>query len=119
MTSLKAMLALAATILGLVASGAALAHGGHRFHHGPRVGVFIGGPVWSPWWYSPPPPRYYYYGYPPVVTSPPAYIEKGDDEDAPADRSSDWHYCPESKAYYPYVKECPGGWQRVKPTPPS
>ncbi len=23
----------------------------------------------------------------------------------------------ESKTYYPYVKECPGGWQRVTPQP--
>ena len=30
-----------------------------------------------------------------------------------------WHYCPESKTFYPYVKECPAGWQRVAPTPPD
>ncbi len=28
-----------------------------------------------------------------------------------------WYYCAESKTYYPYVKECPGGWQRVTPQP--
>jgi len=33
---------------------------------------------------------------------------------APA-QSSYWYYCAESKTYYPYVKECPGGWQRVTP----
>ena len=24
-----------------------------------------------------------------------------------------WYYCPASRAYYPYVRECAGGWQRV------
>jgi hypothetical protein len=30
-----------------------------------------------------------------------------------------WYYCGASKAYYPYVKECPGGWQKVLPQPPG
>jgi hypothetical protein len=30
-----------------------------------------------------------------------------------------WYFCPESRAYYPYVRECAGGWQRVAPQPPS
>ncbi|HTO48891.1 MAG TPA: hypothetical protein VML91_14720 [Burkholderiales bacterium] len=30
-----------------------------------------------------------------------------------------WYYCPASKAYYPYVRECAGGWQAVSPQPPS
>lgn len=29
-----------------------------------------------------------------------------------------WHYCKESGGYYPYVRECPGGWQMVPATPP-
>jgi hypothetical protein len=28
-----------------------------------------------------------------------------------------WYYCPDAKAYYPYVKECPKGWMKVVPTP--
>ena len=31
---------------------------------------------------------------------------------------ADWYYCAESRSYYPYVRECPGGWQRVPATPP-
>ncbi|HUL00131.1 MAG TPA: hypothetical protein VLX29_04670 [Nitrospirota bacterium] len=27
------------------------------------------------------------------------------------------YYCQESKTYYPYVKQCPGGWMKVVPTP--
>jgi len=30
-----------------------------------------------------------------------------------------WYFCPGANAYYPYVRECPGGWQRVAPQPPS
>ena len=41
---------------------------------------------------------------------PQRYIEQSQ----PADS---WYYCADSKAYYPYVKDCPGGWQRVSPTP--
>lgn len=30
-----------------------------------------------------------------------------------------WYYCKGSGAYYPYVKECPGGWHKVSATPPD
>jgi hypothetical protein len=33
-------------------------------------------------------------------------------------RPSYWYYCPSSNAYYPYVKDCPEGWQQVAPQPP-
>ena len=30
-----------------------------------------------------------------------------------------WYYCREADKYYPYVKQCPGGWMKVVPnTPP-
>jgi hypothetical protein len=29
-----------------------------------------------------------------------------------------WYYCRNPAGYYPYVKECAGGWQPVTPTPP-
>ena len=31
-----------------------------------------------------------------------------------------WYYCPDSKAYYPYVQQCPTAWLKVIPqtTPP-
>jgi len=49
-----------------------------------------------------------------------AHVERGDDaQSVPQDQAPPaWYYCPESKAYYPYVKECPGGWQQVAPQPP-
>ena len=29
-----------------------------------------------------------------------------------------WYYCQNAKGYYPYIKQCPGGWQQVDPKPP-
>lgn len=115
---MKLMSTLVIILLGAIVSGSALAHNGHSNVH---FGVFIGGPVFVPWYY--PAPYYYYpypYYYPPVVTvpsSPPTYIEQGGGQ-APAQSQAYWYYCADAKAYYPYVKECPGGWQRVAPQPP-
>jgi hypothetical protein len=50
------------------------------------------------------------------------YIEQGGGQAAPAPQQTQanyWYYCAESQAYYPYVKECPGGWQQVEPQPPA
>lgn len=88
--------------------------------HGGRVhfGIAVGGPYWyypPPYYYYPPP----YYYYPPVVavpSAPPVYIERND---ASERANAYWYYCPDSKAYYPYVKECASPWQRVEPRPPS
>jgi hypothetical protein len=44
--------------------------------------------------------------------SPPVYVERID----PAEQGS-WYYCEQERGYYPYVKECPAGWQRVAPQP--
>ena len=29
-----------------------------------------------------------------------------------------WYYCPSAQNYYPYVTQCPVGWQQVPATPP-
>jgi len=86
----------------------------HRsfFHHpccfGPRVFIGVGVGV----------PLVYPYGYPvyspPVVveSAPPAYVQP---------EQQYWYYCQDAHAYYPYVTECPSGWQQVIPqaSPPS
>ncbi|MGZ5151041.1 MAG: hypothetical protein ACXWI6_13460, partial [Burkholderiales bacterium] len=57
-------------------------------------------------------PLYPYYGYSsPYYSYAPGY---GAPEAAPAY----WYYCPAYRAYYPYVQDCPGGWQAVAPQPP-
>lgn len=102
-------LALSAILVAMLASAPALA--GHSGGH-VRFGVFIGGPIypWYPWGYYP-----YYPYYPPAVpAAPPTYIEQG-----AAQQQGYWYYCAASKTYYPYVKECPAGWQRVVPQPRS
>ena len=104
-------------VLSAIASTSAFAWRG-----GVRFGVFVGPGFWYP------PPYYYGYGYPyyyppyypPVVVAPaPIYIEQGAAAPALASPLTQgyWYYCDESKAYYPYTKECPAGWQRVAPQP--
>ena len=116
MKTTKIGLGLAVLLVGILASEAALAHGG-----GGRgrlsIGLHFGAPVyWHPWpayTYVVPPPVYY----PPVVvqSSPPVYVER---QDAPAsDAGGWWYYCEATRGYYPYVKECPQGWQKVPPAP--
>jgi len=104
-------------------------HGGGYGHGYYRSGVdvVIGGSFWGPPWYYPP---YYYsqpyyapyypYPYSPVVevpSEPPVYIERSRPDSSALPNL--WFYCPESKTYYPYVKECSGGWQTVPAAPPS
>ena len=98
--------------LGLCGSGFALADG-HRHGHS-HVGIGLGFYFGPPYFYPPP----YYYPYPPVVVAPapaapPVYIEQ-----APSTAQNDyWYYCYRPEGYYPYVKDCPGGWHRVEPEP--
>jgi len=100
---------------------AAPAFAWHRAHVG--VGLYFGVPVggyyyppYSPYYYPP----YSYYPYPaPVVVpaQPQTYVEQPQAPAAQAQPQGYWYYCAGSNAYYPYVKECPGGWQRVSPQP--
>ena len=92
----------------VVASTSVLAHGRGRVH----LGLHFGFPIYHPYWYYPPPPVYYY---PVTPVSPPVYVER---EPAPQAQDQWWYYCESSRGYYPYVKECPAGWQRVPPAPP-
>ena len=121
MKTTRTVLALALLTAGFLAAEPAMA-----WHHGrARVGVgfYFGVPVSGfPYYY---PPYYAYYPpyYPPAVVvqpQPTVYIEQGGAPaaaPAPAPAANYWYYCAGSRTYYPYVKECPGGWQRVAPQP--
>lgn len=138
-----AFLVLAMIAMSLLPSGSALAghgHGGGHWHghggghvHG-SVGIFLGpsfGPYYpgfygDPFFYGYPPP---YYGYPaPVIVTPqqpPVYIEQAPQyqTDAPQSYSEQqqeyfWYHCKKPEGYYPYIKDCPAGWQKVTPEPP-
>jgi hypothetical protein len=117
-------------LFGTLASGTAMAqHRGHGHGHGHsgnvRFGISLGFPIFAPAYY---PARYYAYpayaypapayAYPRAVigySSPPVYVEQGVAQAAPAPSQAqgDWYYCAASQTYYPYVGECPAGWQRV------
>ena len=105
-------------LLGSTAVPGYAQHGG-GWHGG--GGGWHGG--WGPgWWYPyygyPYPYAYpYQYGYPayspPVVEgSSQTYIQ----QEAPPQQF--WYYCQNPQGYYPYVRECPAGWQQVAPQPP-
>lgn len=38
---------------------------------------------------------------------------------APAPPQGEWYYCADSRAFYPYVRDCARGWQRVPSQPPD
>lgn len=112
---------LAMICLLLAGAGMGNAWADHHGHHA-HFGVVIG-PVWGPAFY---PPRYYYppyspYYYPPVIIERPApvYIEQPPPAPVAAGPVNYWYYCAEANGYYPYVKECRSGWQKVLPQPPG
>ena len=99
--------------------GRGFRHGGHVFIR-PSI-VFPIGPFWAPYWG----PYWEPYGYPSVVVTPPpqVYVQPAPQTSVqpppaqpPAQPS--WYYCENPQGYYPYVQQCPGGWQPVAPTPP-
>lgn len=107
-------------------------HGGWGWS-GFGLGVAAGALLSYPYYYQPYypyyyDPYYYPYGYTPIYrpstrvilresdyTQEPGYYE-------PARRSSagdTWYYCRDSRTYYPYVRRCAGGWEKVPAVPPS
>ena len=96
-------------------------HGGWGYHRGyyPHwgFGFYWGFPIVG-WPYA-------VYGGWPYVGWP--YYPPQAPEAAPAYREPEqqqpyyWYYCQDPQGYFPYVKNCPGGWIQVKPniTPPN
>lgn len=119
-------LCLIAVLAAALASGMAVADRGHGHGHGHGhsggshigLGFYFGGPYAYPYYYSPYP--YYVYPYPLVIAapaSPPVYIERGAEQDEEQSDAYYWYHCDNPEGYYPYVKNCPGGWQQVEPEP--
>lgn len=113
--------------------GGGYSHGGgygHGYGHGygyrgsVGVGISLGVPLYGLGYYPAPYYSYPAYAYPAPAYSYPGqalapaggYVEQGYAQAAPAPQQ-DWYYCAGSNAYYPYVRECPGGWQRVPSQP--
>ena len=138
----KAVVVSLVALCGAVLSDAAVAQYlglGLGYHGHGRLGISLGLPLYGPAYYPGPyvypAPAYAYpapaYAYPGPVYSYPApayapgptyapsaaYVEQS--YAAPAPVQPEWYYCASSNAYFPYVRECPGGWQRVPAQPPS
>ncbi|MFH1045280.1 MAG: hypothetical protein V1796_09635 [Pseudomonadota bacterium] len=143
-TSFKAIGTFVLILFGTLASGSAMAQhrghgggygGGYGYGGNVRFGISLGFPIYAPGYFPAhyyPYPAYaypapgYIYPYPATVmgsSSPPVYVEQGAAQAAPPQAQTqargDWYYCAASKSYYPYVGECPAGWQRVPAQPPS
>ena len=137
MKIIKAVL-LSVALLAVTAPAIAQARGGHGGHGGHfggfgwglGIGALIAAPLIAGAYYAPPyyAPPYAYppnYGYAPTYIepaysqpayAPPAYAQQ---YQAPVQQQTNaWYFCPSSNGYYPYVRHCPEGWQRVSPTPP-
>lgn len=103
---------IAVLVLGLLITEIAWAHGHPIHRHRAQVGIAIGIPlVTAPWYY----PQPQIYPNPPVAALPQAYIEMHSRQVQPS--GSWWYYCHNPEGYYPYIKECPQGWQLVDPQP--
>lgn len=93
--------------------------GKSRYYDRGRVAVFIESPYsWPEFYYWP-----YYtfqpYSSPSIITpsTPPAYIDQGTVLSAETFGPNSWDYCSSPAGYYPYMQECPTGWQRIRPQP--
>lgn len=97
-------------VLGFTLSTPAMAHGG-----GVRFGFVIGAPIFYPY------PPIYYVPPPQVIFVPaqaPVRVEQAPPL-APPPPPPDWLFCRKTNAYYPYVRECPDGWEHVPAQPPK
>ena len=114
--SMKTALAAIALAAGGLAASPAFAWGGH--HHGHArvfLGFNFGVPAYAPYYYAPAP---VYYPAPVVVQQQPmVYTERSDLAAPPAPQQNYWYYCAASRGYYPYVQDCPSGWERVPAAP--
>jgi hypothetical protein len=119
MKTRKALLGLVVALAAASATESALARPRSHVHLGFHFGIPVGGyHYWGPrpYYYHP----YPYYAAPIVVQQQPiTYIEQAPAPalQAPVQPQGYWYYCADSRAYYPYVKDCPAGWQRVSPQP--
>ena len=110
------------TLLMSMASFTAKAHGGGHFGYGGHFRGHGGFEFYSgfpgPFYF---PPYYPYYTYSPTVTvipaEPPVYIEQNHGQNSQRPAPNYWYYCRNPDGYYPYVRECPTGWQPVAPLP--
>jgi len=126
-------LLLAATLATPAFAGGGHGGGGHGGYYGGHGGGgwgwFAGAAILGSAAYLASNPYRYGYGYsypytyvaPAPIYVEPAYVQPQIVDVQPQQvvtaPSSDWYYCRRSKAYYPYVRSCAAGWERVPTTP--
>ncbi|RAR57837.1 hypothetical protein C7401_11456 [Paraburkholderia unamae] len=99
------------------------------FYFGPG---FIYGYPFYPYYYPPYIASVYYPYVSGDFSQPTQYIEQGqgqaqfqgggadmNDQGGAAPELAYWYYCDAPQGYYPYVRACPGGWQKVPARPPD
>jgi hypothetical protein len=109
----------------LLVSGCLVSNNSFAWGRHGGFGVYWGAPYYG-YGYGYPYPYPYY---PPAVVTvpvaPPTYVQQqvplAPPQQVPqsqqAPTANYWHYCNDPAGYYPYIKECPGGWQLVPTTP--
>lgn len=137
-----ARLIFASLILSMCAATATVSAKGRHFH-GPRISIGFG-IGFAPFGYSYPlgysrnyyPASYYSYQsiyYPEVMVSTvvaptPVYVRQDDavstrplqsTQPEISSNGSDWYYCHNPDGFYPSIKTCPSGWQRVPAQAPT
>lgn len=79
-----------------------------RVYYAPQI-------VYAPPAYAPVAQPYYVQGYAsPEAVSP--SLAQGPSVDAGAGW---WYFCRNPSGYYPYVKQCNSGWEKISPVPPG
>jgi len=89
----------------------------------PRTVYYAPPVVYAPPVYAPVTVQPYYveptYVNPPVVAPPPAPPYAAQSLPSETLGGQWWYLCKKPAGYYPYVRECPSGWEKVSPTPPG
>lgn len=106
-------------LLGVGSGEKAWADWGHHDHYDVVV---------EPYWET----RYLrQYAYPPVIIERPVsvvtidppvtrvFVEQPAKPNLPTSGGDHWYYCAASKKYYPFVKKCSAGWQKIPQKPPG
>ncbi len=92
---------------------------GYPYYYQPYYPYYSYGPYYDPYGYA---PAYRPYNRVIVPEQEPSYAEEPVYSAPARTRSTTgatWYYCRKSNAYYPYVRTCAGGWERVPAVPPS
>jgi hypothetical protein len=120
--------AAAAIVTAPIVIAASVAQAAVYYPPAPVYPAYAYAPAYAYNYYSVPPPAYAYNYYstpPPPPNYAPAYAYNysappppPNYAPAPAPSLAEWYFCPAANAYYPYVSDCPGGWQRI-PAQPS